>query len=189
MSEPTPLPKSRGHLSLISIGVVLVVLGVSQVRLATSTTATSTTDPLAVQVVGEPAPDFTVRLLDQPGTFTLSESLATEGRPVILNFWASWCAPCRREMPILDAAALAHPELSFVGVAIDDTEFGAAGFAEEVDVSYPLGWDSTGLIGQKYGALVLPMTIVIDAEGTIVARKPGELTAETLAGLLSVLDG
>lgn len=189
MSSLTPLPRVRGHLSLVSIGVVLVVIGLSQVRMSTSTTTTTTTDPLAVQVVGEPAPDFTVRLLGQPGTFTLSDSLATRGKPVILNFWASWCFPCREEMPVLDAAARAHPELQFVGVAIDDTEVGATGFAQEVGVSYPLGWDSTGLIGQKYGALVLPMTIVIDAEGTIIARKPGELTTETLAELLSVLDG
>lgn len=189
MSDLAPLPQARGHLSLIWLGLVLVVAGIVQVRLASDATTPSTTiDPLAIQVVGEPAPDFTVRLIGQDGTFTLSESLAANGRPIVLNFWASWCFPCREEMPVLDAAARARPDLQFIGLATDDTEQGSAAFAAEVAVSYPLGWDSTGRIGQKYGALLLPMTILIDAEGTIVARKPGELTTRTLEDLLAILD-
>jgi cytochrome c biogenesis protein CcmG/thiol:disulfide interchange protein DsbE len=189
MSDLTPLPKARGHLSFIWLGVVLVVVGVAQIRLQAETSATEPTDPLAVQTVGEPAPDFTVRLLGEEGTFTLSESLAEDGRPVILNFWASWCFPCRTEMPVLDAAALARPDLTFIGVATDDTEQGSAEFAAEMAVSYPLGWDSTGLIGNKYGAFALPVTVVIDAEGIIVSKKLGELTEESLEELLATLDG
>ena len=188
MSDLAPLPKARGHLSFIWLGILLVIVGITQIQLERGTTTpTTTVDPLAIQTVGEPAPDFTVRIIGQETTFTLSESLATDGRPVILNFWASWCFPCRQEMPVLDAAAKANPQLTFIGLATDDTEIGSAEFAEEVAVSYPLGWDSTGLIGQKYGALLLPMTIVIDPSGTIVARKPGELTADTLNDLIATL--
>ncbi len=189
MSDLTPLPQARGHLTAIGIGIVLVLIGVAQIRVAQRLPVDPPAiDPLAIQVVGEPAPDFTVRLIGEEGTFTLSEALATHGRPVVLNFWASWCLPCRKEMPVLDAASVANPRFLFVGVATDDTEQGATDFAEEVGVSYPLGWDSTGLIGQKYGALLLPMTVVIDADGTIVARKPGELTASSLEELLATLD-
>ncbi len=189
MSDLTPLPKARGHLSLIWLGVVLVVVGVAQIRLQADPNPTAVTDPLAVQTVGEPAPDFTVRLIGEDGTFTLSESLAEERRPVILNFWASWCFPCRAEMPVLDAAARARPDLTFIGVATDDTERGSADFALEMAVSYPLGWDSTGLIGNKYGAFALPVTVVIDTDGIIVSKKLGELTTGSLDELLATLDG
>ena len=80
---------------------------------------------------GDMAPDFTVTLLD--GTeFRLSRHLADDGRPVILNLWASWCAPCRAEMPAIDAAARTHTDVYFLGVAVDDDAVAAIRFAEEI---------------------------------------------------------
>ncbi|NND84444.1 MAG: TlpA family protein disulfide reductase [Acidimicrobiia bacterium] len=182
-----PLPRVRGHLSFIWIGIVLVVVGFAQIGLENQPVDDPGLALLAIREVDEAAPDFTVRLLDGSGTFTLSQAL-DEGRPVVLNFWASWCLPCREEMPVLDAAAADRPDLAFIGVAVDDTEEGARAFAEEVAVDYPLGFDASDVIGPRYEAFALPLTVVIAADGRIVGTKAGELDAESMAALLALLD-
>ena len=181
-----PLPRVRGHLTFIWIGIVLVVVGFAQIGLENQPVEDPGLALLAIQELDEPAPDFTVRTFDG-GTFTLSQAIAS-GRPVVVNFWASWCLPCRKEMPVLDAAAQARPEFSFVGVAVDDTEDAARAFADEVTVDYPLGWDSADVIGPRYDAVALPLTVVISGDGRIVGRKAGELDAGSMEALLSVLD-
>lgn len=118
------------------------------------------------QGVRETAPDFTVELFD--GTeFSLSAHLAESGTPVVLNFWASWCVPCRVEMPAIDAVAHQRPEILFLGIAVQDTESATRGFADEVSVSYPLGHDSGGTILEKYPILGLPATWFITADGKV----------------------
>ncbi len=181
-----PLPRVRGHLTFIWIGIVLIVVGVAQIGLENQPVDDPGLALLAIHELDEPAPDFTVRTFDG-GTFTLSQALAG-GSPVVVNFWASWCLPCRTEMPVLDAAAKARPGFSFVGVAVDDTEAGARAFAAEVGVDYPLGWDSADVIGSRYDAVALPLTVVISADGRIVGRKAGELDSESMEALLSLLD-
>ena len=81
-----------------------------------------------------------------------------------------------------------RPDLAFFGVAVDDTEEGARAFAAEVDVDYPLGWDASDVIGPRYEAFALPLTVVITTEGRIVGTKAGELNAESMAALLAILD-
>jgi thiol-disulfide isomerase/thioredoxin len=124
------------------------------------------------------APDFTVELLDG-GSFTLSEHLADDGRPLILNLWASWCGPCRAEMPDIDAYALAHPELAVLGVAVEDVLAKALEFAEEVQVSYPLGFDE-GDFRELYPSIGLPATYFIDPDGTIAGVINGIVTEDSL---------
>ena len=88
----------------------------------------------------DPAPDFSVPTLAGE-RFSLSEHLEETGRPVVLNLWASWCAPCRAEMPALDAAAARHPEVEFIGVAVQDDLQAAEEFATELGVAYTIGLD------------------------------------------------
>jgi cytochrome c biogenesis protein CcmG/thiol:disulfide interchange protein DsbE len=133
--------------------------------------------------VGETAPDFTVELFD--GTeFTLSAHLAENSTPVLLNFWASWCVPCRVEMPAIDAVARQRPEILFLGIAVQDTETAARGFADEVSVSYPLGHDSDGTILEKYPILGLPATWFITADGMVAEQWFGQLDETTLEELI-----
>ena len=116
---------------------------------------------------GEVAPDFTIELLDGT-TFRLSNHLATDGRPVLLNLWASWCTPCREEMPALDAAATTHPDVYFLGVAVEDDPTAAADFAAEIAVSYPLAIDEAERVGSRYLSPGLPATFFISSDGRIV---------------------
>lgn len=124
------------------------------------------------------APDFTVELLGG-GSFTLSDHLADDGRPLILNLWASWCAPCRAEMPDISAYAIANPHISVVGVAVEDVREKATEFADEVQVSYPLGFDE-GDFRDLYPSIGLPATYFINPDGTIAAVINGIVTEESL---------
>jgi cytochrome c biogenesis protein CcmG/thiol:disulfide interchange protein DsbE len=115
--------------------------------------------------VGRPAPDFTVSLLSG-GTFTLSEQLAADNRPIVLNLWASWCIPCRTETPDISAFAVANPDVKVIGVAVEDTETAARAFAEEFAPSYDLGF-ADDAFEAAYPNFGLPVTYIIGANGVI----------------------
>ncbi|MGI9667797.1 MAG: TlpA family protein disulfide reductase [Acidimicrobiia bacterium] len=127
----------------------------------------------------EIAPIFSVTT--NSGEFSLSDHLANDGRPVFLNLWASWCFPCREEMPAIDAAATAHPNIAFIGVAVQDSESDASAFAEEIGVTYPLGFDESGAVDDGYEPLGLPASYIISSEGVIVERIFGRVTEADLA--------
>jgi thiol-disulfide isomerase/thioredoxin len=135
-------------------------------------------------ITGDIAPDFTIELLDGT-TFRLRDHLADDGRPVLLNLWASWCAPCREEMPALDAAAAAHPDVYFLGVAVEDDPAAAQAFAAEIAVSYPLAIDETDRVGRLYPSLGLPATFLISSEGVIVRTVYGALDEAEVDALIA----
>jgi thiol-disulfide isomerase/thioredoxin len=124
---------------------------------------------------GDIAPDFTVETLDGAG-FTLSEHLASDGRPVFLNMWASWCPPCRAEMPDIDAAADAHSDVKFIGIAASDEPESAAGFAASIDIGYTIGFDEHGVVARDYNVPGLPSSYIISAEGEILEQIFGAVT-------------
>jgi thiol-disulfide isomerase/thioredoxin len=128
-----------------------------------------------VAALGEPAPDFTAEVIDG-GTFTLSEEA---GQPVVINFWASWCAPCRTEIPDISEYADANPDVSVVGIAVEDAEEPAREFASEVGASYPLAL-GTAQIEDAYPRLGLPVTYVVNADGAVTHIFNGVVDGETL---------
>jgi thiol-disulfide isomerase/thioredoxin len=132
-------------------------------------------DSVAVAEVGEPAPDFTVEVIDG-GSFTLSES---RGRLVVLNFWASWCAPCRAEIPDISAFASAHPDVRVIGVSVEDSEPAAREFAAEIGASYPLAL-GTQQVEDAYPRLGLPATYLIDPDGVVTDIINGIVNEESL---------
>ena len=90
--------------------LLLVALAIVAAACSSSTDSAESPAEAASTTVKEPAPIFSVET--QEGEFSLSEHIATDGRPVFLNLWASWCFPCREEMPAIDRAAAAHPEVA-----------------------------------------------------------------------------
>ena len=128
--------------------------------------------------VGEPAPGFTVDVLDG-GSFSLSDHIAADGKPLIVNLWASWCTPCRKEMPDLSAFAREHPEFEVVGVAVEDSLEEARTFAAELDPGYVLAYGDEAF-ERAYHNFGLPVTYFLDEDGTVTEVFNGILTPERL---------
>jgi cytochrome c biogenesis protein CcmG/thiol:disulfide interchange protein DsbE len=127
----------------------------------------------------EIAPIFAVETTD--GSFNLSDHLARDGRPVFLNLWASWCFPCREEMPAIDRSASQHPEISFIGVSVQDSRADAEAFGEEIGVGYTLGFDDDGSVDGAYQPVGLPASYIISSDGIILERIFGKVTEQDLA--------
>lgn len=191
--QDRPLRPRFGRLAMIFMGVVIIGLGLNtlfggdggQASGGDSPTAI-TMDPAAVPLgalAGEPAPDAGFMLLDG-GTFGVADHIATDGRPLVLNFWASWCAPCRAEMPEFSELSEEYPEVAFVGVAVDDTETAARQFADEIGVVYPLGFDADRHVADTYPYIGLPTTYLIGADGTVARQIQGQVTKAQLEAFL-----
>jgi len=132
------------------------------------------------------APDFELGLFDG-GTYRLSEMLAS-GQPVVVNFWASWCMPCREEAPILEAAWQRNRgRISLVGVDVQDTDQDALAFLREFRVTYPNGPGNAGPISIAYGMRGVPETYFIATDGRILRKWNGAPTPAALDQYLSEL--
>lgn len=128
--------------------------------------------------VSRPASDFTLPLFSG-GEITLS---SLRGNPVVINFWASWCPPCRDEAPILEKAWRLYRDrdVTFIGVDVQDTEEDALAYIEEFDITYPNGPDLQGRITIDYGVGGIPVTFFIDREGMIASRWVGAINENML---------
>ncbi len=129
---------------------------------------------------GEAAPDFEVETFDGE-SLRLSD---LNGKVVVLNFWASWCPPCRWEMPFFETMWQEYRDqgVVFLGIAMSDTLENVKAFAEEAGVTYPVALDTTTEIARDYEVLTLPTTYFIGKDGNI-ERK---LTSAANEGLLKV---
>lgn len=136
--------------------------------------------PVETATVGRTAPDFTVELLDG-GTWSLSDHLG-DGR-VVVNLWASWCLPCRVEMPDIDRFAAENPDITVIGVAVQDREEASRNFAAEVGVTYPLGFGNPAFEA-AYPWIGLPVTWVISPDGVVTALHNGIVTFDSLGELV-----
>jgi cytochrome c biogenesis protein CcmG/thiol:disulfide interchange protein DsbE len=106
--------------------------------------------------------------------------LELRGTPVVVNLWAAWCEPCRREMPRLSAAAATHTDVQFLGVDTLDSREDAEDFIARYEVSFPSLFDPDAAIRTDLGSFGLPVTVFFDADGTQVAKVDGELSQSAL---------
>lgn len=116
-------------------------------------------------------PDFTLPDLER-GKVSLKDF---RGRLLLLNFWASWCVPCREEMPAMERLYQKYRDHGFVilGVNVKDDKKSAIAFVKELKITFPIAFDPAGEVGLLYGAWGLPATYLIDAKGIALARSWG----------------
>jgi cytochrome c biogenesis protein CcmG/thiol:disulfide interchange protein DsbE len=128
------------------------------------------------------AHQFSVELLDG-GTLALSD---LRGKVVLLDFWASWCPPCRQEAAVLAEVYREYggADVEFLGINIWDRRQDALDFVEQFDVPYPNAVDSEGAIAINYGVRGIPEKFVIDQAGVVVKKFVGPMRADTLRAIL-----
>lgn len=136
----------------------------------------------------ELAPDFTV--YDTAGNALRLSDL--RGKPVVINFWATWCPPCREELPHFDAAcAELGGEIVFMMIDLTDggseTVEGVLAFLEETGYRFPVYYDKDMDAASAYEISAIPLTVLVDAQGRLVDRHLGSMTAAQLESLLDKL--
>ncbi|SFQ42028.1 TlpA family protein disulfide reductase [Salibacterium halotolerans] len=134
---------------------------------------------------GDPAPDFELDTLDG-GTMSLSEM---EGTPVLINFWATWCPPCRAEMPDMQTF-YEENDIEVLAVNLTDTESGQSAissFVEEMDLSFPILLDKDVSVAGKYNIQPVPTSFFIDSEGTVQHINIGAMNEDMMKSELEKL--
>lgn len=195
LDEPVPaeaggVPKRAGRdglrdLAIPVLAIAAVVASVVVVQLIRERNATSTpsiggeysslnlgSSGEGAPKVGEPAPGF--QLLDLEGEVTRLE--AFRGRPVLINFWATWCVPCRKETPDLVALQAEWGDtVQILGVNYYESADVARGFVDEFSINYPTPLDSYGEVTGSYKLRGLPETFFLDGQGIIRDHRIGQL--------------
>lgn len=141
------------------------------------------TKDIASPLVGRPAPGFSLSLFD--GSTLRLEDL--RGKVVFLNFWASWCPPCRAEAPALEEAwrKFKGSEVVFLGINTQDKEEAARDFLDEFSITYLNGRDEGGKIAIDYGIWGLPETFFIDRGGRITYKHVGAIGLDTITAKIA----
>jgi len=123
------------------------------------------------------APDFTLERLDREGELTLS---SLEGKAVVLNFWASWCLPCKEEAPFLERVWRENRDRGLVVVGVDakDLRSDARAFMRRFGLTYPIVYDGPGPTTKRYGVTGFPETFVIDRDGRVVDVLIGGINSD-----------
>jgi peroxiredoxin len=165
---------------LVGVAIAAIVWFFERPGTANSQSVTVTaTARGAAPRVGQPAPDFELQLID--GTSVRLSDY--RGRPVWINFWASWCPPCRAENPDIEAVYNAHKNtdgLVLLAPAIGEGRSSVAAYMERADLAYPVGTDSDTQIAANYRVLGIPTHIFIDAEGTVQEIRVGAMSEKTM---------
>lgn len=180
-AEPEPqAPRSRRRLI---IAVAVLTVGVA---LAAGIGAARSGQPGPTTKAWGAAPDFSLPSVRE-GEPTVSLE-RFRGRPVVLNFFASWCVPCQKELPAFQRAAQRYEgKVAFVGVTFNDNLPGAREMLEQTGVHYPSGFDAKSEVAVDYGLRGMPTTYFISADGRLLERGEKELTEAQLADVLGRL--
>jgi cytochrome c biogenesis protein CcmG/thiol:disulfide interchange protein DsbE len=172
--------------TVVVLGAVVVVAlrfsGQPDRTTSTGGTTTADTPPLlqdAEQAEPVPLPDTTLPALGDHGPAGGRRLADLRGEPLVINFWASWCAPCVREMPTLQRVS-DDLGITVIGVDYIDQNDKAEQLAERLDIDYELLRDDDGEFGTAVELIGTPTTLLVDASGTIVRRLTGELTEQQM---------
>ena len=180
-SLPETMRRSRLPRSWLVVALVLplLLLGLWVAWISASTAAPSGAR------IGQPAPEFALADLDG-NPVRLAE---LRGRPVIVNFWASWCGPCVEEFPLLADAAAVHADegLAIIGIVFRDNSEAARSFMAQMGAGWQAVMDPGEAVADSYGIYGPPETFFIARDGTIAGRQVGQLTAADLDRQLATI--
>lgn len=173
-------PKTVG-VSTISLAIV-GFLGLMAFGLLNNEPVTGQSGFMRLQ---KPAPEFTLSTIDGED-ISLSQY---QGQPIVINFWASWCPPCRQEAPGLERVWQANKDkgVMFLGVDIQDTEKNTRAYIREFDVTYPNGIDSDGRVTVDYGVVGIPVTFFVNKQGIVERRWVGAIRERQLVAWIDEL--
>jgi cytochrome c biogenesis protein CcmG/thiol:disulfide interchange protein DsbE len=162
--------QAREH-KVVSGSIAVFAAAIIAVSLLTSSSSAAPPAPVA--------PGFTVAALGAPGDVSLSQY---KGKPVIVNFWASWCGPCQQETPLLASwYKQEHGQIALVGLDENDTTAKALAFAHAKGVTFTLGFDPLMNVAGAYNLDALPQTYFLNAQHRIVEHVLGQMTKADLA--------
>ena len=193
---PIPEPRSRPPTSAIVLATVAAVLAAVLVISVLGGSDDNAGESIALipddgeglvpsgaDPSGEAAPDLTAERLGEEGTVTLAD---LEGQPVVLNFFASWCAPCVAELPDLEAVHRdLGDEVTFLGVSERDDAGDSLMILEEAGVTYDAIRDPSGDALAAFGGIVMPTTVFISVDGVITSLHSGALTESDLRSTIA----
>ena len=164
----------------IILYILLLVAGASWVALSADKTGASTSGNIPAPQVGFAAPDFSLKT-PTGESYTLSE---LRGQAVLVNLWATWCPPCRAEMPTIEAMYQEYKDQGFVVLAIDmtyqDDPFAVVPFVKEFELSFPILLEETGDVASAYQLRSLPSSFFINRDGIISEIVIGGPMSEAL---------
>jgi thiol-disulfide isomerase/thioredoxin len=179
--------------TLVLVGLTMVLGGLAfaeyRARGTTGVEGISVADYAAsAEIQAGPAPEFTLPALGSGGSISLS---SFKGHVTVLNFWATWCAPCRREAPGLERTwEMYRPDgVRFLGVDERDNDPAGEAFVAEFKIGYPSATDQAGQLAYSYRLFGMPTTFVIDTSGNLRYRFVGYLTAPVLKTALNTVLG
>ena len=133
-------------------------------------------DDAPVATVGKPVPHFDLPALSGDERVAVADHV---GKPMVINFWATWCVPCRTEAPLLERAAKRYDDrVVFIGVDVRDFSGDAKDFVEKHGLTYLIAYDGPAKLWEPWGITGLPETFLVDRNGTIIDHKVGEITDE-----------
>ncbi len=172
-----------GHLKAVILPASITLLVVMLLAWALMTWADEDHGHGGTDGLGSPgaaAPEFSFPSVDPRSAAVSLRDF--RGKVIVLNFWASWCGPCRQEAPGLRTVSDEYRDrgVRFIGIDERDNRDDALAFLSEFSIAYPNAFDPSGMIAESYGLLGLPATIVVDTSGVVVNRFIGYLGEDTL---------
>ncbi len=160
---------------------LLLLLAAMAGGCAADSSKTTAAAPAAAAQASQTAPDFSFAYLDG----TKASLTQLRGKPVFLNFWATWCPPCVGEMPHFNAVYPRYKDkINFLAVSLDDNMQEAAAFIQQQGYSFPVGYGNVNDLAGKYDIQGIPTSLLLDADGKIIASKIGAMTETELEAFL-----